>query len=52
VDTVERPMREPSSARRQAAANLHEWYVALREAGFTEAQALTVVTRKLPVGRA
>lgn len=51
VDTVERPMREPSSARRQAAANLHELFVALLEAGFSENQAITIVCRKIPTVR-
>jgi hypothetical protein len=51
VDTVERPMREPSSARRQAAANLHELFVALLEAGFSENQAITIICRKIPTVR-
>jgi hypothetical protein len=50
-ERVDRPRREPSSARRQAAANLHEWYVALTEAGFTELQAVTIVCRKIPTVR-
>lgn len=45
---AERPRREPTAQRRQAAANLHGWYVALAAAGFTEAQALTLVARKIP----
>lgn len=42
------PRREPTAQRRQAAANLHGWYIALAAAGFTKEEALTLVARKIP----
>jgi len=39
--------REPRSELRQGAAAIHEWYVALVDAGFTEAQAQGFVMQML-----
>jgi hypothetical protein len=41
------PKREPSADIRQAAIGLHEIFTALIDAGFTEAQALTIVGQLL-----
>jgi hypothetical protein len=35
----------------QAAANLHEWFIALTEAGFSEPQAVPHADRKIPTVR-
>lgn len=38
-----KPQHEPAATVRQAAGALHDYYVALVQAGFTEAQALQIL---------
>lgn len=39
--------REPSSDQRGVAIMWHEMYIALRDAGFTESQALTIIGQNI-----
>lgn len=43
MTNVHRPRVEPSADHRRAARQLHELFAALRQAGFSEKQALSIV---------
>jgi len=48
----DRPKVEPSAELRAAAASMYELFVAIVDAGFTEEQALALLSNMLPKGTA